>query len=314
MVELFNTENRINIFCVNTPFQLFVLNKIISQHLHNEVNLIISTIPDSNSYGKVIEIHNSISGLISLRKLLLLIKKNIKKCVFYIPHLGSLLGSIFYDLSVKFDRPINIFYEGVALYYDPIIKQSLFVKIKRSFQGLLAGVPYHYHEHLYPTDFVKKVKVCYAPNRILLEKYKKVCLFYFKQEDTICKPAILLLLSNNLSNIIETNLLETIRNVVRNENIERLYIKPHYELKKSVTNHIISLLINLGIKDIKILDKRLPVESLYTKISFSIVVSQVFSSALINMKLIFVKQPRIYIIEKDIETAEIANKFCLEYE
>lgn len=314
MLTYFNTGRKINIFCVNTPFQEFVVNQIISQYLDNECNIIISTIINSKGNKRTIVVSSSLYSLLQVRVLLHHIINNIQKCTFFVPHLSSLFSSLFYGLSLKYNRPINVFYEGIALYYESIMKQSFFLRIKRKIQCFLIGEPYHYYESLYPKDFVDRVDICYAPNRILLDKYKKICIVKFRQEEVIYNQAILLLLSNEVSSSVETKLIDKVKNLIKEEYIEVLYLKPHYELDDITIKHIENSLYSVGIKNVVTLNKSLPIESLYTKISFKMVISQAFSSALINMKLIFPEQPKMYILEKDKETIEIANKFELNYE
>ncbi len=304
----------INIFCVNTPFQLFIVRLIISQYLKNETNIIFSTIRSKDNDGDTIHINKSLVGLWNLRRYLSFIKNNIEKCSFFIPHLNSLLASIFYDFSVKYARPINVFYEGVALYYDPIVEIPYYKRIMRKMQALLLGYRYQYYEQLFPRAFIDRVNNCYAPKDILLEKYKMVYTFTFPQNKVSEDGAVLVLLSNKIAGSTIFELSQILVNVLKNSPINKVYIKPHYELEYRDIERV-RIFLNGKLKNnLEILDKKTPIELLYTELAFSVVVSQAFSSALINMKLIFQQQPKIYIIEKDKEMYQIAKRFCLDYE
>lgn len=316
MNELSRIDSKTNVFCVNTPFQLFVVKQIISLFLTSEKCLVISTIrnADNDNDTDIIKVNNSILSLLSLRKILYEIRCNIEKCSFYIPHLGSLLSSVFFNFADKFHRPINIYYEGVALYYDPIVKQPISKRIKRQIQAFLLGVDYQYYSQLYPQKLIDKVETCYAPKDIMLDKYKNVKTFSFKHKNIDVNLSLLVLLSNRLSSEIQNILCKVIRSVVKNSSISKIYIKPHYELADCITQNICADIRSWGIKNLVVLDKKKPIESLYADIQFSVVICQAFSSALINMKLIFQEQPKIYIIEKNIEMETIAKKFYIDYE
>ena len=137
-----------NIFVVNTPFQLYVVRLIIQQYFSVEDTMIISTIKNANSGEKnVRNINFGIKGLLQARRIIKQIERNISDVSFIVPHIGNLFSSYFYTLSRKYGRPISVFYEGIALFYDPVVPNYK-AKYKRLLQGLLLGIKYVHYEQL----------------------------------------------------------------------------------------------------------------------------------------------------------------------
>ena len=167
-----------NVFVVNTPFQLYVVKQTILQFYPSDENMILSTIK-CGKYNDVISISSGIKGLFKTRNVLRHIKRNISDISFIVPHLGNLFSSYFFELSREYNRPISVYYEGIALFYDPVIENKK-AKYKRFLEGILLGINYKHYEQLYPQSFVNAVEYCYSPTTKLLEKYKMVRILSFK--------------------------------------------------------------------------------------------------------------------------------------
>lgn len=302
----------INCFCVNTPFQGLVVENIIQQYLFEDTNIVVSTVSTDNCIVTY-RISKTFKGALEMNRLFYYLKNNIERVFFYVPHLGSTLASLFNDMSLKYNRPINVYYEGIALYYNPLVKQSLTTRIVRSLLCLAVGKKYKAHEVLYPLDFVKRVDTCYAPKNILLGKYSRVKEFNFKVSYRTDKGNLLVLLSNHLNESLNAKIIECIKeNLDKNSTV--VYVKPHYELGSEMIDTLVDQIESkVSGVNLSILDKDRPIELFYSSISFSKVISQEFSSALVNMHLILDKCPQILIIDKSFIPKDIAEKFGLEY-
>lgn len=303
-----------NIFTVVTPFQLFVVRKIISQYFSNDNNIIISTIKGGNDKEDtdVYQISKRLTGFAKAWRMKWLIHTHMNDVSFFVPHLGTLFASYFYELAKKYNRPINVFYEGIALYYDPVVP-NIAAKKKRLLFGLLYGLIYKHHEQLFPCDFVERVSGCYAPSNTNLEKYSNVRLINLSNEGSQSgKDNILLLTSNVASEKTIDGVLSLLDNFERIDSYT-LYLKPHYELDSDFIGQYIQKVRARKIGKVVLLSGKTPVEELYKDIPFKVILSQAFSSALVNAKFMLEKDVKFYIYDKQSVNKELAEMFDIVY-
>lgn len=287
-----------NVFVVNTPFQLFTVRKIIKQYCHSDENVILSTIPYKTA-PDIFHISNNLKGVLRARKLLRSIKKGINDVSFIVPHLGNLFASHFFELSKKYNRPISIYYEGVALFYDPVVVNDK-AKKTRTLLGLMMGICYKHHERLYPKELIDMAENCYSPVETkLLSKYNyvKIIDLFDKEEMKACN--YILVLTSDVANEDEiTECVKSVRSaLVSSEQI--VYLKPHYALKEESINGFIEHINGIEGVHLEILDKTMPIEALFNSISFGTIICQSFTSAIINMSFIYGKDITVKVVAKE---------------
>ena len=285
-----------NVFVVNTPFQLYVVKHLISQYFSSNKNFILSTIKEGK-YNDVISITSGIKGLFKTKNVLSYIKQNIFDISFIVPHLGNLFSSYFFDLSKEYNRPISVYYEGIALFYDPVVVNKK-AKYKRIFQGILLGFKYKHYEQLYPQSFVNSVEYCYSPTTKLLGKYKNVRIINFKSLHCDDETNILFLTSDVFSpNEIEA-CVDYIVKINKTEKT-KIYIKPHYALDERFLQKFVKTLKVTARSEVVVLEKDIPIEQYYETLSFKYLICQRFTSAIINVKFIFKDKVECVVINKE---------------
>lgn len=305
-----------NVFVIVTPFQLYVVRRIISQYHHRgEDNLIVSTIKGERDFGilNVASISRGIKGFYDTWKLKRFIINNINSLSFFIPHVGTLFSSYFYELAKKYNRPINVFYEGIAMFYDPVVP-NLKAKRERILMGMLMGIRYHHYEQLYPDELIHKTEYCYSPVNINLDKYNSVRIIDLKKEKEEISNNILILTSNTATKEIVDGICTMIPQYYLDNEQITIYVKPHYSLPDNMVDYYIKKIRSLERDKVVLLNKMQPIEELYSSFSFGIIISQVFSSSLINAKIIFGNKIKITIFQKETINSEIAKKMHLELE
>lgn len=277
-----------NIFVVNTPFQLYVVKCIIDQHLGEDKNIILSTIRDREC-DDVYNIPHGIKGVLRGWGFLKKVKRHIEESAFFIPHLGNLFSSYFFDLSVRYNRPISVYYEGIALFYDPVVINKK-AKKKRLLQGLLMGIHYNHYDQLYPKELLDHVCCCYSPVETnLLNKYKAVKKVDFIQRGNVCDNSNVLLLTSDSAtdDVIKGCVLEVERYLDNSNQI--VYVKPHYALNDYLVEKFANSFKAIDNINVVLLDKHKPIESFFDTISFKHVVCQQFTSSIVNMNFIYGK-------------------------
>lgn len=304
-----------NVFVLVTPFQLYVVKRIISQYHREAENLIVSTIKGERDFGNlnVVSITRGIKGFYDTWKLKRFIINNINSLSFFIPHVGTLFSSYFFELAKKYNRPINVFYEGIAMFYDPVVP-NLKAKRERMLMGMLMGIKYHHYEQLYPDEFIHKVEYCYSPVKINLDRYKNVRIIDLKKQKGIVSRNILILTSNTATKEIIDGLCSMIPNYCKGNEQITIYVKPHYSLPNNMVDYYMKKVCSLNIDKVVLLNKMQPIEELYSSFSYGTIISQVFSSSLINAKIIFGDDIRIVIYQKDTIKNDIAGIMQLKFE
>lgn len=309
-------ERTINWFVANTPFQVFVIRMIIKEYFKDVLqfdNYILSTVREksekNNLNTKIIDV-SSLKKVVSNKKILKSIGK--EKCSFFVPHLNNFFSEYLFSLSQRNNIEINVYYEGTALYYDPVVKLKATTIFKRKILGLLLKHKYRYYKQLFPHEFVRKVNICYAPKNINLDKYKEIRLIHFDIQTPKQSNNILLLTSIDITNQNLKKLVSIACLYKKEQNESQIiYIKPHYEFPISKIEMLYNDLKDKGFSKIIVLKKNIPIESLYSSISFEMVVCQQFTSAIINMNLIFGNKIHIKIMDNNF-SQEFLNKLDIK--
>lgn len=287
---------KVNYFIANTPFHIFVSDQIISQFFPEDQNEIIITVNNKNIIKKThyIFVRRGVKTLWDIFRLKRRIKKNINSAFFFVPHFSNLLSQLFLDYSGKYDRPINIYYEGVALFYVSNVNVSFSTYLKRSFLGLFLGFSYKREMPLYPDNICSNMD-CYSPIIDMCLKFRKVNKIDFPTHNLKKGEGILFLTSNKIS----ANAFSVIKSYfeVLEKNSD-IYIKPHYELSFDSINEIVELLQSYNFENVYLLDKFTPIESLWENLKLKGIVSQHYSSALINFRCVYGYDLPIVILEK----------------
>lgn len=304
-----------NIFVLTSPFHFFVVRRIISQYYPNDENLIISTIKGERDYSglRVVNVGHSLSGIIQAWKLKFFIIKHIETSSFFIPHLGTLFSSFLNELSIRYNRPINIYYEGIALFYDSVVP-NLKAKRKRKLMGALMGIKYHHHEQLYPMELKQRASFCFTPKDICLDGYREVKIVSLKTKCEGNSKNILILTSNTATYEVAVEVCNLLPKYCKVHDGRAIYIKPHYELPDSMINCYIDQAESKKVGKVVLLDKYQPIEELYNTFSFGTIISQVYSSALINAQIIFGDELKIVIYDKKTIVHDVAEKMGMKYE
>ncbi len=287
-----------NIFIVNTPFQLFVVRCIIRQYFNTQENLVISTIKNKTSED-IITVSHDLSGIIKARRLFRDIEKRVKDESFFIPHVGNLFSSYVFHLSLRYDRPISVYYEGIALFYNPIVEKPREAQ-RRKLASVLLGIEYIHYDQLYPDVLLKKARACYSPiSSPLLSKYNDTIIVDFEKRKVDSQSNNILLLTYRIAT--EEDVERCLAAVTRltGGDGQIVYVKPHYELPEGEVLLFMKRMEVLENVQVVLLDKTKPIEELFEQISFKYVVSQHFSSALVNMKYIIGEDFRCLVINKE---------------
>lgn len=292
-----------NYFVVNTPFQYFVVTNIINSYYKNSTNIICATFPLKSdfSYATLLIISRNPLCIIQLYKL----KRNLKKSFtkgnvqLFIPHLNNLLSNFFFQVSKKNKTSINVYYEGIALLYNPIVKISIKEYIKRKALSLLTGLNYVHTEQLY-TNELRAVANVYTPFLSYTDwSHKKEIQFitHHELQDFDIERATLILggplkTKNDLENLLKN--FDELLNFL-NETIVTIYYKPHFETKTVFLNSIEKHFI-LRNKKIKIIADKFSIEELIFNYPVRTIYCFYTTSAFINLKLMYKNQLNLKVI------------------
>lgn len=300
---------QVNYFVANTPFQLLALSNIITTYYNTSQykNYIVSTVKADIKVQNA-NIYLIRRGIFAVYDIFLLKKKlisSLHESTFFIPHLNNLFSSYFYYLSQKNNRQIHVYYEGIALFYKPHIKLSSKIHLKRYILAKLSGIYYTKHTEFY-TDALLKNAYCFTPVPKLCNHFSNPKLFKFKKFPLSASHHILILINFAICEEDINFLIKELKLNKKKGGI--IYLKPHYSLDKKNLILISNVLKKeFGVESC-ILDKYKPIEEYYDKISFDTVISQTYSSALINMKLIFGEEINIFVMKQSINS-EIEHIF-----
>lgn len=303
---------KINYFIANTPFHIFVSDQIISQFFPEDQNEIIITVNDKNIIKKThyIFIRRGAKTLLDIFKLKRCLRKNINSAFFFVPHFSNLMSQFLLHYSEKYGRPISVYYEGVALFYNSSVKISFSTYLKRSFIGLFLGFSYKREMSLYPNNICNDVE-CYSPITDTYFKFCKVNKINFPAQKLKKGEDILFLTSNKMSADTFSIIKSYFKVLEKNSDI---YIKPHYELSFDSINKIVELFKSSNFKNVYLLNKFTPIESLLENLKLKGIVSQHYSSALINFRCIYGYDLSIVILDKVCANKEVFEELASRFQ
>ncbi|MDR2010304.1 MAG: alpha-2,8-polysialyltransferase family protein [Bacteroidales bacterium] len=280
-----------NIYIANTPFHLFVINTIIDNYYSNENkyrNIVVSTVSngfyDNIKSSEVKRINRGLLSIRDIRKVKRIILKG-ENMHFFVPHLSNLFSSYFYHLSCNNKGNISVYYEGIALLYPSQIKKLFFVNFRRRFIAFCSGIYYKYWETLYPAELCKNA-VCYSPFNVKENRFRELRKISFNRlPKTSNTSNILILTSITTSNDSICKIIDEVKNLM-DKNTKYIYIKPHYK-NKNIEKSVTDIKEKLRMDQVILLSKSIPIELLIDNIDIKFIVSQHFSSALLNLSLFF---------------------------
>lgn len=287
-----------NIFIAFTPFHHYVINNIINQYFSNDYNCFISTVKGDlipNKHIFYIRIRRNMLGIFDMLKAKKIIKKYImiNTTEIFIPHLNQLLTSYIYDLRNKYLFKISVYYEGIAIFYE-IKKKYLERTIIRKLAGIILGYNFKPFPYLF-TEELKRTAIVYTPIpecTIPFMEKRKISLNSFNIKyalNSLNNILIILPPSINKEYYLKRKY-ESITKILFNKKYNNyiFYIKPHYNtIRKDYQRVFAELSQNLGYNRVRSLSPEITVEEFILTGKFSVIISQYFSSALINAKLIF---------------------------
>ena len=292
--------NNSNFFIVNTPFQGYVVDRIIEQYFSSNIynNVVFSTcMLDTSSSTNVFRIRRGFLGIIDIKKMKDIILKDIRKSSFFIPHLNNLFSPYFFYLSKNYNRPINVYYEGIALFYSPLVRFNRFLQYKRCIISIFTGIEFKKYDCFFPKELVQ-MATCFTPIESFCKQYPQIYKINLQQSNFCNKNNLLFLLPPRIA---KDDICD-IRKYFNSYSGNKIFIKPHYNSLNSDINYIYKILKLVTKKEIVLLSKIIPIENLYKTIAFNKIIALHFSSALVNAKLLFNSEVEIEILN------EIQNK------
>lgn len=301
-------KKSINIFVANTPFQIYVIRLIINTYFLADKcdNIIFATCPFKET-DDIYPIRHGLGAIKDMWRMKKIVKQNLKEDIrFFIPHLCNLVSNYFFNISKEESKSINVYYEGIAQFYHPNVKIDKKVLEKRQFISSICGLGYEARTEFYP-DELTSVATFYTPVPELCIGCKKKETFEFPHKVIVKNDNILFLSSNKMDEIIKKEAFGLIKQVAQANSI--VYFKPHYELSDEVIMQLMDGSKSEGIS-LVLLDKHRNIEQFYDELSFSKVISQEFSSALVNMKLMFQNQVSVKVMRVP---SGIGEKLCSFY-
>lgn len=299
----------INIYIANTPFHLFVISTIINNYYNDNStcrNIVFSTVKNNiikSELYELVQIERGIKSISYIRKLKRIVYSN-NELSFFIPHLSNLLSSYLFEIYKSGIGKMHIYYEGIALLYPSVKKTPFRVILKRYIIAFLSGITYKNSDVLYPESLCKD-SICFSPfplEKTFLEIRKlELNLSEYKSDNF----NILILTSRVISSETISKLFNELKKNY-SDNCNIIYLKPHYELNNNDCLRIVDMLKFEFDCEVILLDKVLPIELLIDKINFSIILTQHFSSALLNLRGFMGNLKKIVLLE------DIKNSFIKE--
>ncbi|MGX1753732.1 hypothetical protein [Sphingobacterium sp. NPDC055346] len=242
---------------------------------------------------------------------------------FFVPHVNNLLSYYCYYLSLENPNlGINVFYEGLALFYDPKIRVKKLTILKRKIMSNLIGLNYKYIESLFPKELRELAKV-YSPSIEFTSPFKQVCEFEFPIKFDLNNKVLgnsqksLILGCPLMNNEQMEKTFDTICRVYNLNTDENYLFKPHFEALKGAISELKQFISNHKYP-IEILEgkKNMPIELLIEEgLNINNIHSIYISSALINLKLMFGNSMQIYVynVPKNKKIKEISEKLGIVF-
>jgi hypothetical protein len=297
----------INYFVVCTPFQGYVAS-MMSQKMDGETIFINSTGKSllkisSCQLNQEIVLKNRFFDLIQLW----MIKKQIARSIrekreihFFIPHVQTLVSSYFYRLAIKHQNvKLHIYYEGIALLYDPMVKTSKKDIFRRTFLGLVSGFYYTHSNKLYP-DQLRNIAIAHSPLPKFTSRFleTKELTFDSKKKNKNKSEHILILGSPIKSEIQLLNQVNKIDRVLDKTESRKILIKSHYSVDPIFSIKVIQHLKNTN-KDFEELDPKKSIEELIDSYNIIAIYALHPTSALLNISLIYGDQIKLFSFKDD---------------
>src|SRR5690606_9515934 len=173
-----------NVFIANTPFQMYVIDILIGKYFQRNKNIVFSTstgrVKSTNNYEIVYidrDFIRSVRGTIAFKKRIDEILEYNPR--FFLPHVNNLLSYYCYQLAQENSKlGINIYYEGVALFYDPRVPIKMMTIIKRKILSTFLRLKYKYCSALFPPQ-LREIATAYSPMSSFTSSFKNIVEFDF---------------------------------------------------------------------------------------------------------------------------------------
>ena len=290
----------LNIFICNTPFQYFIVSHLINNNIVFEgKSIILNTFKQGKlappQQSQIYHIRNTPGSLHSYYKINNEIKIHLIDNVsvhFYYPHLNNLFSTVFFRKFEKVENVYhNCYYEGVALFYNPIISPNSIKTFLYRLKCFILGVKYHEECYFFPEE-LRNVATAFSPKENLTSYFKSIIEFELSNEKSLTKvlqesqsfQKSLLIILPPITDEFEYEEYIRLFTKLLSDVIEdvKLFLKPHFELS---SKHMTGFEKRISRHKFEILDNEINIESY--GIEFSEVKGLYPSSALINLKLIY---------------------------
>jgi hypothetical protein len=299
------------------PFHLEYAKKIINTYFINEDNILVNHYPSGISttgIGSDITLINITGGAFNkvkeirkVRKQLLEQANHDQKITIFIPHtLGILSNYSFFKLAGHYKNvKVNIFYEGIIIFYDyehGYLKNAGYY-ISRWALSLLSGISYTINKKLLDLKSQKIDKI-YTPFVDIDAPEQKIVEMPFDKIDYEPQQDSCIILGLRLERTYDEDVRKIIvamYQMVKEENIKNIYFKDHPSEKNELFNVVAD---EMGLTLILINDTS-PIENIIGRYKPKYVMS-IWSSGIINLKYILPASTFIYcfITKKMINNAQ----------
>jgi len=296
-----------NYFVVCTPFQGYV-GRMMSKKIDDET-IIINTTGKSllntsgNNSNQEILLKNRFFDLIKLwmiKKQILVSIREKREIHFFIPHVQTMVSSYFYRLAIKHKNiKLHIYYEGIALLYDPIVNTSKKDILRRTFLGLISGFYYTHSNKLYP-DQLRNIAIAHSPLPKFTSRFLETKEFAFDTKKlNKNKSENILILGSPIKGEIELlNQINKIDRVLDKTESHKILIKSHYSVDPIFSIKVIQHLKNTN-KDFDELDPKKSIEELIDSYNIRAIYALHPTSALLNISLIYGDQIKLFSFKDD---------------
>lgn len=290
--------DKINVFVINTPFQQLVVKSVIDNFFieppfQNIVIVSTRLIPDFVFNGITRVIENKVwLGFtfllkIELKKIDSFVWQKDKELNFFLPHLNNVLSSHFFNnyASVR-NCFFNVYYEGIAQFYDPEVKIKLSKRIAKRLTAFFLGLKYKEYNRLYPKA-LRDISCAYTPNKDLCSSFLKKTVFTFTFKRPNAYSSIPLVIGSPIREKNDYNTaIEKMEFLIKHKNYNEVVFKPHFETKKKYLKLLISSFRERNVR-VRIVEVNTPLELIMEKEWYRAIFFNHFSSSVVNLMLGF---------------------------
>ena len=295
-------------FVVCTPFQGYVVCKM-SKKLDRQKTCFINTTGDSiftdttSNLVKELILNHHLRDLFTLwtiRSRILREIKSKKDIHFYIPHVQTLVSSFFYRLALKHQNiRIHVYYEGIAILYNPIVKITRRDLFRRKLLGLISGFYYNHCPWLFPNQ-LREIATAHSPFPKFTSRFLEIkeLRFDFLIKNNHLEPMVLILGSPLKTNVDLITQLKQIDIILQKIGTQNILFKPHY----SVIPHLaLQFSQNLKQRSLNILEleSNKSIEALMNTLNVESIYAMHPTSALLNISLMYGEQVKLYSFKSD---------------